>query len=256
MEFLRPSRRRTVLSETVYVLLNVVMAIAVLGLVLAIENPLPAFLLILLSKWRVLAVRPQYWLANIVANAIDMILGLSFVIFLYAASGALAVQIALTILYIGWLLLLKPRSKRRLVVLQAGIGVFFGVTALMHVSHDWWASAVVIMMWIIGYTAARHVLTAYKEPHFALLSLVWGLVVAEIGWMTYHWNFAYDLRVTGDLQLSQAALIVLLISFLAERTYASYHRNKEIRFAEILLPLLLTVSSIGLLLTVFNTISI
>lgn len=256
MEFLRPSRRRTVLSETVYILLNVAMAGAVLGVVLAVENPLPAFLLILLSKWRVFAVRPQYWTANVVANAIDMILGLSFVIFLYAASGALLVQIALTVLYIAWLLLLKPRSKRQWVVLQAGIGIFFGVSALMQVSYDWWASVVVIGMWVIGYTAARHILTAYKEPHFALLSLIWGLVMAEIGWMTYHWNFAYTLPSTGDLQLSQAALIVTLVSFLAERTYASYHRNKAVKLSEIILPILLTVSSIGLLLTVFNTISI
>lgn len=256
MEFLRPSRRRTVLSETVYILLNVAMAVAVLGVVLAVENPLPAFLLILLSKWRILAVRPQYWLANVVANAIDMILGLSFVIFLYAASGAFVAQVILTLLYIAWLLLLKPQSKRHWVVLQAGIGVFFGVGALMQVSYDWWASAVVLGMWVIGYTAARHILTAYKEPHFALLSLIWGLVTAEIGWMAYHWNFAYNLPAAGDLQLSQAALIVALISFLGERTYASYHRNKVVKLSEIILPILLCVSSIGLLLTIFNTISV
>jgi len=232
------------------------MAMVILGVVLAINNPFPAFGLILLSKWRVLAVRPQYWAAHIIANAIDLILGFSFVIFLYAASGTLALQIVLTMLYIGWLLILKPSSKRQWVVLQAAIGVFFGTSALMYVSYGWWASVTVIGMWTIGYAAARHVLTAYKEPHFALLSLIWALVMAEIGWMTYHWNFAYHVLGAGKLQLSQAAVIVMLLSFLAERSYSSYHRHKIVKFSEVLLPLLLTVSSIGLLLTIFNTISV
>lgn len=254
MEFLRHSRRRSVLSETAYVLLNILMAVAILVVVLVIESPLPAFALVLLSKWRVLAVRPQYWPAHIVANSVDIIVSLGFVVFLSAATGALAAQIALTVLYIAWLLLLKPRSKRVLVTLQAGVATFVGVSALMQVSYDWWDIAVVLGMWIVGCSAARHVLTAYQEPHFKLLSVVWGLVVAEIGWLVYHWSFAYDLRVAGDLMLSQAAIVVTLLAFLAVQTYASYHRHKSVQVSDIVLPLLLVVSSIGLLLTVFGQI--
>jgi hypothetical protein len=254
MEFLRHSRRRTVLSETVYILLNILMAVAILVVVIVIESPLPAFALVLLSKWRVLAVRPQHWPAHIVANSVDIIVSLGYVVLLSAAGGALMTQIFLTALYIGWLLLLKPQSKRPLVIAQAGVGLFVGVSALMQISYDWWDTAVVLAMWVIGYSAARHVLTAYQEPHFSLLSLIWGFVVAEIGWLAYHWSFAYDLRVTGDLRLSQAALIVILLSFLAERVYASYHQHKQIVLSDVLLPMLLVVSSIGLLLTVFGQI--
>ena len=254
MEFLRHSRRRTVLSETLYILLNILMAVAILIVVIVIESLLPAFALVLLSKWRVLAVRPQHWLAHIIANSVDIIVSLSYVVLLTAAGGALAAQIVLTILYILWLLLLKPQSKRPLVCAQAGVGIFVGVSALMYVSYDWWDIVVVLAMWVIGYSAARHTLTAYQEPHFSILSLVWGFVVAEIGWLAYHWSFAYDLRVTGDLGLSQAALIVILLSFLAERVYASYHKHKEIVLSDVLLPILLVTSSIGLLLTVFGQI--
>lgn len=249
MEFLRPSRRRSIVSETIYILLNIAVAVAVLVSVLAVDSPLPAFALILLSKWRVLAVRPQYWWTNIVSNMVDIILGISYVILLYAASGALAAQIVLTILYVVWLLVLKPRSSRQMVVLQAAIGLFFGVSALEQISYNWWSSAVVVVMWAIGYFSARHVLTAYKEPHYSLLSLIWGLVIAELGWLTYHWSFAYNLHVTGNLKLSQAALFAVALSFLAERIYASYHKNNQsIRMSDIVLPLLLTVCTVGLLL--------
>lgn len=254
MEFLRYSRRRSVLSEIVYVLLNVLMAVAILVVVLVIESPLPAFALVLLSKWRVLAVRPQHWPAHIVANSVDIIVSLSYVVFLSAATGALTAQIGLTLLYIAWLLLLKPRSKRSLVTLQAGVATFVGVSALMQVSYDWLDIAVVLALWVIGSATARHVLTAYQEVHFKLLSLVWALVMAEIGWLVYHWSFGYDLRITGDLMLSQAAVITTMLAFLAERTYASYHRRGSVVMADILLPILLVVSSIGLLLTVFGQI--
>lgn len=256
MELLRPSHRRNLLSEVIYILLNVLMAIAILVVVLAIDSPVPAFGLVLLSKWRVLAVRPQYWGTNIIANTVDIIVSLSLVILLYAASGSLYAQIVLTILYIGWLLLIKPRSRHGLVVLQAGVGVFFGVSALMQVSYGWWASPVVLAMWVIGYSTARHVLTAYKESHFSLLSLLWGFVMAEIGWLTFHWNFGYNLYFVGDIQLSQAAIISVLLGFLAERTYASYHHNehKRIRFNDIVLPLLLVVSVVAVLLTLFGSV--
>ncbi len=254
MEFLRPSRRRTLLSEIVYVLLNVGVAAVIFAVVLTVVSPLPAYLLILLSKWRVLAVRPQYWVTNIVSNAVDIIIGISVVTLLYAASGAIYMQILLTVLYIAWLLFLKPQSKRTFVVLQAGVGLFLGIEALATVSYSWWSSAVVLVMWVIGVTTARHALGAYKESHFALLSFVWGVIVAELGWMFYHWQFAYQLPGAGGLMLAQSAIIITLLGFLAERGYVSYYHHKVIRFSDMILPLLFVSSCIIVLLTIFNVI--
>lgn len=255
MEFLRQSRRRTILSETLHVLLNVLMAVAIFLTVYYIGTPYVAFALVILSKWRVFAVRPRHWFAHLVSNMVDIIVGLGFVVLLTAAAGFLVVQLFLTLLYIGWLLLLKPRSKRVYVVLQAAIGLFIGVMALMHVSYDWWSSAVVLTMWVIGCSVARHALSAYNEPHMSILSLVFGFVMAELGWITYHWTMAYSLGVDAQLKLPQAAVIALLVGFLAERSYASYHRHKTIRMSDVGLPLLFSLSIIILLLTVFGTVS-
>ena len=255
MEFLKSSKRRSTISELVYIILNVALAIAVLAVVWAIESPLPAFVLVLLSKWRVLAVRPRYWFANIQANLVDIIVSLSVVVLLYAASKALLVQIILTVLYIVWLLFIKPRSKRLFVAIQAGTALFLGVTALLSVSYEWPSSLVVAGMWVIGFSAARHVLGSYDEVHTGFYSLLWGLVVAELGWVMFHWTFAYTLPGLGDIKLSQTAIIVLATSFLAERIYSSFTQHGVVRSNDIILPALLSVSLILVLLVFFNTIS-
>lgn len=255
MDFLKSSKRRSLLSESVYIALNIAFAISLLVIVLAIDSPLLAFALVLLSKWRILAVRPRYWYANIQANLVDIIVSISLVVLLDAARGALFTQCLLTLLYIGWLLFVKPRSKRTFIAAQAGTAVFLGVTATMLVSYDWIASVVVAMMWLIGYSTARHVTSSYEEVHGSFYSLLWGLVFAELGWLAFHWTFAYTLPGMGSIKLSQAAIIALGISFVTERFYTSYARHGKIRSSDVVLPTLLSVSVIIILLVIFNTLS-
>ncbi len=256
MELLRLPNKRSLFSEVVYVALNVALAVAVLAVVWAVESPYAAFLLILLSKWRVLAVRPRYWFANLQANLVDLIVGLSIVVLLYAANGAVATQIIIAALYAVWLLFIKPRSKRSFVAIQAGAAVFLGVSALMMVSYGWWSSLVVLLMWVIGYSTARHILGSYEEAHISFYSLTWGFIFAELGWLFYHWTFAYTLPAAGQIKLSQGALIAIAVSFVAERAYASYEKHGSVHSNDMILPLLLSVSIILILLLFFNTVSV
>jgi hypothetical protein len=212
--------------------------------------------LVLLSKWRVLAVRPRYWFANLQSNLIDIIVGLSVVVLLYAAGSAFAAQVLITILYVVWLLFIKPRSKRSFIAVQAGTATVFGITALMLVSYNWDVSLVVGLMWVIGYSAARHVLGSYEEAHVSFYSLAWGLLFAELGWLMYHWTFAYSLPGVGSIQLPQGALIALAISFVAERAYASYEKHGSVHSNDMILPSLLSVSVILILLVFFNTVNV
>jgi hypothetical protein len=255
MEFLKSSKRRSLVSELIYVGLNIALAVTLLIVVSATSSPLPAFALVLLSKWRILAVRPRYWFANIQTNLVDLIVSMSIVILLYSATGAFTAQLLLTALYIVWLLYIKPKSKRSFMAVQAGAAVFLGVSALMIVSYDWIATVPVIIMWLIGFSAARHVLSSYDEPHTSFYSLVWGLLFAEIGWLTYHWGFAYAIPGVGDIQLTQAALIALGVSFVAERAYTSYEKHGSVRSSDVIMPALLSVSVILLLILFFNTIT-
>jgi hypothetical protein len=245
MDLLRTVRKRSFLSEVAYVILNIALAVGLLVLVLVVNVPWPAIGLVVLSKWRVFAVRSRYWGANIKANTVDIIVGLSMVALLYAANHDLPTQISLTALYIGWLLFLKPRSKRVHVAAQAMVGLVFGIAATVQISPILPSSVVVIMSWIIGAAAARHILSVQHETHINFLSLLWGFVVAEVMWLAYHFTWSYP--VGGSLRLAQVTLFIALLSFLAERVYISHHRNGQIQSGDIVLPALFTVSVIGVL---------
>lgn len=250
MELLKTLRKRSFLSEVAYIILNITLAVMLLVLVLVVNVPWPALGLVLLSKWRIFAVRSRYWAANIRANLVDVIVGISMVIFLYAASGDLPSQIGLTALYIAWLLFLKPKSKRAYVAAQAMTGLVFGIGAIIQTSPILPAFVVVLLSWLVGYAASRHILSVQHESHINFLSLVWGFVVAEIMWLTYHWTIGY--LVGSSLQLSQVVVILAALSFLAERVYVSFRKNGEIVSSEVMMPTLLTLSIIGVVLFVFG----
>lgn len=256
MEFIKTHKRRTILSEVVYVLLNIGLAVTVLIMVNATGTPWLAFAFVLLSKWRVLAVRPRYWFTHIESNAVDVIVSLGLVILLYLANTNIFVQLIITTLYVCWLLFLKPATKRHLIAAQAAIAIVVGSMALASVSYEWPSSIYVLFMWIIGYSSSRHVLMSYSEEDVRLLSLMWGFVFAQISWVTFHWTVSYNLPFSSGLKLAQSTIILIGLSFLAERVYNSFHRHEKIRMSDILLPILFTVGIIFILLLFFNAATI
>lgn len=264
MELLKLVRRRSFLSEVVYTVLNIALAVTVTLVVYYTGSAWLGIALVLLSKWRVLAVRPRYWYANILSNLVDIVVSLSYVILVYGAvvsglseSSLFVVLSVMTILYSAWLLVLKPRSKRAYVVAQAGVALFFGTWALFALTYNWPVSLVVLGMWGLGFISMRHMLSAYdEETHTLTLSLVWGLIVAEIGWVAYHWAIAYALPFTDDtLLLPQVSIIVLLAAFVVYKAYDSFTHHSKVRTIDILLPLLLAVSTTLVLLLFRNSIA-
>ena len=80
-------RGRNILSTILHVLLNLVLAIATIFLNLATASFIPGCVLVLLSKWRMFAVRPRYLFVNIKSNLVDLIMGFSFVFLAYCAGN-------------------------------------------------------------------------------------------------------------------------------------------------------------------------
>lgn len=242
MDLLKIHKRRSRLSEIAYIALNIGLALVLLFIVHTTQSPWLGFLVVLLGKWRALAVRPRFWFANLVANMVDIIVGMSVVILLYSADGVLWLQVLFTSLYIVWLLFIKPRSRRSYVATQAGIAVFLGITTLSIVSYSWDSSLFVAAMWVIGYVAARHVLGSYEEPHTTLYSLIVGVLFAELGWIGFHWLMAYQIDGFGSIKLSQLALFVTLFCLVGERAYASSHRYGTVRKSDVIPPIALTIA--------------
>lgn len=250
MDLLKMHKRRSRLSEVAYVVLNIGLAAMVFAIVYTANSPWLAIAAVLLSKWRVLAVRPRFWFANLIANMVDIIVGVSAVVLLVAAQGSVVAQIVITLLYVAWLLFIKPRSRRVYVALQALIAIMAGITALSLVSYSWDSIFFVLAMWGIGYVAARHVLGSYDEPHTTLYSMIVAFMFAEFGWLGFHWLMAYPLPGSGNIQLSQLALLTALLTFVAERAFASYHKYGTVRQADVLPSIILAVA-LGVVMLIF-----
>ena len=219
MEFLRSRIRRTKFGELAYIAINALLPIALLLLIHSFDSIYPALALVLLSKWRILALRPRFWWINIKANAVDLMVGISIVGLLYISMTSLPLQLALTIGYGAWLLYLKPRSDTNAILLQAGIAQFLALTILFGASTIVNDLLVILGCWIIGYSVARHVVSNFDEQSGELLSTIWGLIIAQLGWLMYHWTIVYDLGL--PIKIPQIALITLVLSFTVGRLYAA-----------------------------------
>ena len=112
-DYIMLRKGRNALSSVVHACLNVALAILCTALTVISGNWIFGVLLVLLSKWRVVAVRPRYWILNIKSNLVDLVVGISIVMLVYMAGtdGLNAWHIILTVIYIIWLGGIKPRSE-------------------------------------------------------------------------------------------------------------------------------------------------
>lgn len=252
MELIKSVTRRSRLSEVVYVGLNLAYAGLLWLLVATFEPPYLAYVIVAISKWRIFAVRPRFWFANLQANTVDALVSVSIVTLLWLNNGDFGMQLLLTLLFAIWLVVLKPRSKQYWMVIQAQVALFVSLVALFSISYALPAVAVVVVCWLIGYSAARHVLTSYNnEPDRTTLALIWGLVVAELGWLGYHWTVAYGLN--DNFKIPQIAVVISLIGFLTMKVYDMQHHNEgKLDMKVLRWPLLFVILTIGLLLFRFN----
>jgi hypothetical protein len=198
---IKPSRG---FSNFFHVLL--VAIVPVIGFTLVRLSFVPlAYAVVLLSKWRMLAVRPRHWPANIRANAIDIIVGLSFITFI-AQSPSQAWQVAWALFYGIWLTIIKPRSSSFWSAVQAGTGQILGLAAIYVL---WGRSSLLLLViatWATCYLSARHFLSSFDEPLSSLLSHTWGYFGGALTWVLGHWLVYYGF-------ISQPMLILSILAF-------------------------------------------
>ncbi len=160
-----------------------------------------ALSLILLSKWRMFAVRPRFWTANIRANAIDMIVGVSVLAFM-TTTGSEWLQLAWAILWAGWLIYIKPKGDTLWVSLQALIGFAAG---LMAIFLTWDRSSLFVLVGAVGllcFFAAHHFFYSFDEAYTRMLAYFWGYFGAALTWVLGHWLLFYGPVAQPALLLS------------------------------------------------------
>ncbi len=164
-----------------------------------------AVAVVFLSKWRMLAVRPRFWPANVRANAVDLIFGVSTVVFMNMSTSA-TLQLFWALLFIIWQVWIKPGRSILSVSMQALLGQTYGLMALFVAWPEAPLLVLVLFGWIICYLSARHYFSSFDEPYTSLYSHTWGYFAAALMWLCSHWLIFYSV-------ISQPALLLTVLGF-------------------------------------------
>lgn len=189
-----------------------------------------AILLIFLSKWRMFAVRPRYWLANLVSNGIDITVGVSLVLFM-ANTTVVWWQLFWMALYAAWLIWLKPKSDVLSVSAQAMIGQLLGLLVIYFKFGDNSLVILVASTWLITYLSARHFLTSFEEPMTALISHTWAYFSASLAFILGHWLLFYG----------SVPQIIVILTTIGYSVAALYYLEATDRLSDLLQKQLLSV---------------
>lgn len=176
-------------SHAFYIFLNAMLPLLAYILV-RIDFVGLAIALVLLSKWRMFAVRPRYWITNLVQNGVDIMVALSLIIFM-ATTTVVWWQLIWATAYGLWLIWLKPRFDVLSVSAQAMIGQLLGLSVIYLKFGDSSIVALVAGTWLVTYLAARHYLTSFEESHSALIAHIWAYFSASLAFILAHWLLFY-----------------------------------------------------------------
>lgn len=246
-------KTRNIFSSVAHVIMNCLLGVGSVLLTCVSGSWIIGVLFVLVSKWRMFAVRPRFWLVNIKANLVDLIVGASFVLIAYCSgTSILPIHIIVAVLYALWLIILKPRSDELSTRIQALAAVFLGTTAavLLFASSD--SIFVALSCFVIGYAAARHVLIQTDDENFSLVVLVAGLLSAEIAWLLHNWLIVYSFGSTGII-VPQLSIILTVFTFLFGHIYASAsNHDGKLRLDEVLLPALFSLAVIAMIVIWFS----
>lgn len=217
------------------------------------NSPALGLVLVLVSKWRIFAVRARYFVLNFQANLVDLIVGVSVVLLAYSAGSAfLPVDFLLMLFYCVWLLIIKPMSSENATLAQSLIAVFLGMSAATIMTASLNSIAIVVLAFFIGYAASRHVLIQSDDKNYLLTTLVCGLVFAEIAWLCHSWAIIYTFGASG-IKIPQLAIILTIFAFVynyARQAMIKY--QDDFRFKHIIGPVAFGVILVGIIVLCFS----
>lgn len=259
-DYVLARKSRNIASSAVHVLLNILLGMGAVLLTVFSGNPALGIILVLVSKWRVFAVRSRYLLINIKSNLVDIIVGLSIVMLTYYSSIARTFDQPLDFVYMGvymaiyivWLLFIKPMSSEKANLVQSLIAVFLGVSASILISATLDPIVSVFLAFLVGYAACRHVLVQTEEENFGLTTLVCGLAFAEVAWLSHSWEIIYSFGDSG-IRIPQCAIILTIFAFVYNYARQAMVRYREdFRFKDIVGPIIFAVLLIGIIVIFFS----
>ena len=252
-DFILARKSRNIASSMVHVMMNILLGIGAVLITLLSNNPLLGLILVITSKWRVFAVRPRYYWINLKSNLVDYIVGISIVLLAYSAGNSfLPIHIILAAFYCIWLIFLKPMSSEKANLMQSLVAVFLGISASVIMTSNLDSIVLIILAFIVGYSASRHVLVQSDDRDYTLTTFVCGLVFAETAWLCHAWNIIYTFGSTG-IRIPQLTLILTIFAF--AYNYARQliiKKQQDYRFKDIALPVIYSAILILIIIIWFS----
>lgn len=255
-DFVLARKSRNIASNLVHIFLNILLGISVVLITVFSGSPVLGFLLVLISKWRMFAVRRRYLWLNIKANLVDIIFGMSMVLLSYYAGAEFQpIHVILMVLSIVWLLVIKPMSSENATLIQAMFAVFFGISASTIMTANADAVFAVLFAFLIGYASSRHVLSQTNSRDYTLTTLISGLIFAEVALLCHSWAIIYEINfpLKTGIRIPQAAIILTVFTFVYNYVRQTMIRYQDdFRFRDIVGPVLFGVILVGIIVIWFS----
>lgn len=252
-DFIFIRKSRNILSSILHIIFNILLGVGSIAITVVTGSWILGVILVLLSKWRIFAVRPRYWLANIKSSLVDLIVGSSIVLITYCSgTNLMPIHFALGIIYTIWLIFIKPQSSETANEIQSLIAIFLGTTATILMSASAEAIFMTVACYIIGYGAARHVMIQNDDHDFALTTRICGLISAEIAWVAHSWLIVYKFGDTGVI-LPQLSIIMTVLAFGFGKVYKSILKHDgTLKFSDVATPVIFTILIIIVIVVGFS----
>ncbi|MBR2841361.1 hypothetical protein IKE80_01075 [Candidatus Saccharibacteria bacterium] len=252
-DYILARKSRNIASTMVHVFLNLLLGVGSVLITVLSGSPVLGLILVLVSKWRVFAVRARFLWLNIKSNLVDLIVGISIVLLTYFAGPTfLPVDFILMIIYSAWLLIIKPLSSENATLIQSLLAVFLGISAVAIGTAELNSIVITLLSFLIGYAASRHVLSQGSDKEFTFTTLICGLVFAEIAWLCHSWNIIYTFGDTG-IRIPQIAIILTIFAFVYNYVRQSTIKYQvDFRFKHILGPVIFGAVLIGIIVLCFS----
>lgn len=253
VDYVLARKSRNIASSFVHVFLNILLGVGSVLITVLSGSPVLGILLVIVSKWRVFAVRARYFWVNFKSNLVDLIVGISLVLIAYfSGTSFLAVDFVLMAFYCIWLLFIKPLSSESATMVQSLIAVFLGITAITILSSTSNIFVMVFLSFLIGYAVSRHVLAQSSDKDFTLTTLVCGLLFAEIAWLSYSWSIIYTFGESG-IRIPQLAIILTIFAFVYNYTRRIMIKYQdEFKFRQVAGPAVFGAVMIGIIVIFFS----
>lgn len=239
-------KRQTNTNRTAYATFVHILLVSALPLLVYVLVRLDfawiALLFILLSKWRMFAVKARHWPANVRANAVDITVGVSVVAFMFLADTQ-AVQLLWAALHAVWLLVIKPQSGALWTGIQALISQSVALIALFLFWSEASTLLLVVATWVVCYFSARHFLTAFDETMSRTTAYAWAFFGASTAWLASRWLIFYG-------PIAQPALVLSVLGYGLAAMYYLQHTDRLSK--NIKLQFIGVMSGIILFLIIFS----